>query len=367
MQTSSFVLAPEIDLSAPAGGAIASDDLAACRRMLANGSRTFLAASHLLPRSVRDPACALYAFCRIADDAIDAAPPGGIDAALQGLRRRLDIAYGGEGGRGGGDAVDRAFAAVVQRFAIPRALPEALLEGFAWDVSGRRYESLAELQDYAARVAGTVGAMMTLVMGTASASALARACDLGVAMQLSNIARDVGEDARAGRIYLPLEWLRDAGLDVDAWLAAPRFEPCIGAAVARLLEQAELLYTRAEAGVTELPWGCRVGIDAAGSLYREIGREVARRACNSVDRRAVVSPRRKAALLAGAALRVRPRPRSDAAPLAATRYLVDAAVAAAKASPRRAQEDAGGRVVWLIQLFERLERQDQLGAARSAR
>jgi 15-cis-phytoene synthase len=367
MQTASSALAPEPESPVASRAATASADLAACRVLLANGSRTFLVASYLLPRSVRDPACALYAFCRIADDAIDAAPPGGVEAALIGLRRRLDTVYGDDGPERCGDAVDRAFAAVVQRFAIPRTLPEALLEGFAWDVSGRRYETLADLQDYAARVAGTVGAMMALVMGTASASALARACDLGVAMQLSNIARDVGEDARAGRIYLPLEWLREAGLDVDAWLAAPRFEPCIGVAVARLLEQAELLYSRAEAGVAELPLGCRIGIDAARTLYREIGREVARRDCNSVDSRAVVTPRRKALLLAEAAVALRGHPHNDAAPLAATRYLVDAAVTAAHASPRRAVAPAPGRVVWLIDLFERLERQDQLGSARSAR
>ena len=98
---------------------------------------------------------------------------------------------------------------------IPRALPEALLEGFAWDAAGRRYETLDEVEHYAARVAGCVGAMMTLVMGRRDPAILARACDLGVAMQLTNICRDVGEDARAGRLYLPLAWLRDNGIDPD--------------------------------------------------------------------------------------------------------------------------------------------------------
>ena len=95
-------------------------------------------------------------------------------------------------------AEDRALAEVVERFGIPRSMPEALLEGLAWDASGREYHTLSELYDYAARVAGCVGAMMTLVMGTSDARAVARACDLGVAMQLTNIARDVGEDARMG-------------------------------------------------------------------------------------------------------------------------------------------------------------------------
>ncbi len=92
-------------------------------------------------------------------------------------------------------AADRVFADVVAKFSIPRELPEALLEGLAWDAEVRRYETLQDLGAYAARVAGSVGAMMTLVMGQRAPEIVGRACDLGVAMQLTNIARDVGEDA----------------------------------------------------------------------------------------------------------------------------------------------------------------------------
>ena len=335
---------------------LADGDLEACRTMLANGSRTFLAASWLLPQRVRRPACALYAFCRVADDAIDSAPPGAVDAALASLRSRLDAAYRGQPAD---DPVDRAFHAVVRSHAIPRELPEALLDGFAWDASGRRYETLGDVLDYAARVAGAVGAMMALVMGARSAAALARACDLGTAMQLSNIARDVGEDARAGRLYLPLDWLRDAGIDADAWLAAPKFDARIGALVARLLECAEGLYARAAAGVAELPPDCRVGINAARYLYAEIGREVGRRNCNSVDSRAVVSRRRKAALLGRSMLALRPRRGQSTPALPSNRFLVDAAVAARP--PQR--EERSGRLVGLIDLFDRLERKDALRLA----
>ena len=349
---------------------LAAADLAACKATLANGSRTFLAASYLLPKAVRDPACALYAFCRVADDAIDAGAATA-EAALADLRGRLDRIYG-EGGidridgtdRDSDSAVaaDRAFRAIVREHAIPRELPEALLEGFAWDAAGRRYETLADLHDYAARVAGTVGAMMALLMGTRSPPALARACDLGVAMQLSNIARDVGEDARAGRVYLPLAWLREAGVDVDAWLAAPTHDARIAAVVKRLLAEAEALYAGVGAGVAELPPSCRIGINAARFLYAEIGREVARRDCNAIDSRAIVSPARKLALLVFAATRRSRRDGSGhaAPPLPATRHLVAAASAAAlrlpAAEPKR---DDPGRVVWLIDLFERLERQDR--------
>ena len=346
---------------------LSAADLAACKATLANGSRTFLAASYLLPKTVRDPACALYAFCRVADDAIDAGAATA-DAALADLRGRLDRIYGVDidgfdgdpSGRDCATAADRAFRAVAREHAIPRELPEALLEGFAWDAAGRRYETLADLHDYAARVAGTVGAMMALLMGTRSPAALARACDLGVAMQLSNIARDVGEDARAGRVYLPLAWLREAGVDIAAWLAAPAHDARIAAVVQRLLAAAAALYAGVGAGVAELPPSCRVGINAARFLYAEIGREVARRDCNAIDSRAVVSPARKLALLAFAATRRSRRSTHAAPPLPATRHLVAAACAAAPRPPAfDPQRDTQGRVVWLIDLFERLERQDR--------
>ena len=358
MQIRSFDARPDlVHRVAPAPDAAASvaADIAHCRALLANGSRTFLAASFLLPRAVRDPACALYAFCRVADDAIDTAPVGEIDHALAALRRSLDRVYDGDPV----GAIERAFAAVVRRHAIPRLLPESLLEGFAWDVAARRYESMADLHDYAARVAGTVGAMMALVMGARSPAALARACDLGVAMQLSNIARDVGEDARLGRVYLPLSWLREAGIDVDAFVAAPRHDARLGRVVARVLAHAQALYARVGAGVAELPVGCRIGINAARFLYAEIGREVGRRDGNSIDTRAVVPPWRKAALLARAAACVVPRRGVVEPPLPATRHLVDAASLSAATAPSAAP-GAEGRFVWMLDLFERLERQDRL-------
>jgi 15-cis-phytoene synthase len=219
-------------------------DLAECGELLRGGSRTFFAASLLLPRSMREPASALYAFCRLADDAVDL----GDDAprALEHLRARLARVYEG---RPVAIAADRALAEVVARYGIPRALPEALLEGFEWDAAVRRYANLEELLDYAARVAGTVGAMMSVLMGGRAPEVVARACDLGVAMQLTNIARDVGEDARAGRLYLPVSWLQEVGIEPDAWLARPVHTDALGAVVQRLLNVADELYKRASAGI----------------------------------------------------------------------------------------------------------------------
>jgi len=268
------------------------DDLAACRIALRNGSKTFLAASFLLPRGVHEPASALYAFCRLADDAVDEQDDQ--SSAVDRLRERLTQAYAG---RPQPHAADRALAAVVARYAIPRSLFDALLEGFEWDVRGRHYDTLDELHDYAARVAGTIGAMMALLMGVRSQEGLARACDLGVAMQLSNIARDVGEDARMGRLYLPRAWMIEAGLDPQAWLERPEFSPALGGVVQRVLDAAGALYARVDAGVARLPLACRPGINAARFLYAEIGHEVARQGLDSVARRARVPAARKAWLL----------------------------------------------------------------------
>lgn len=334
-------------------------DLAACRALLRNGSRTFFLASLLLPARVREPASALYAFCRLADDAVDLG--GARIDALACLRERLALAYDG---RPQPIAADRAFADVVARFTIPRELPEALLEGFEWDAEGRRYEDLADVRAYAARVAGSVGAMMAMLMGARTPEAVARACDLGVAMQLSNIARDVGEDAKAERLYLPLQWLREAGIDPDAWLASPVFNDALGSVVRRLLRAADELYERADAGIARLPLDCRPGIHAARLLYAEIGHELERFGLDSVSRRAVVPLPRKARLLANALIATAlPERRGAAVPLDETKFLVEAAAAARGGHETGADRTPAwnlyDRMVWLIDLFERLERREQ--------
>ncbi|MCB9598565.1 MAG: phytoene/squalene synthase family protein, partial [Sandaracinaceae bacterium] len=202
--------------------------------MLGRGSKSFAAASRLLPGRLRDPVAAYYAFCRVSDDAVDESDDP--SAALASLRARLDAIIAGAPGS---HVADQGLAWVMREHRIGRAPLDALLEGYAWDVAGRRYETLSDVRAYAARVAGSVGVVMTLLMGPRDPRVLARAADLGVAMQLTNIARDVGEDARAGRLYLPMAWLRAEGLDPDAFLARPRFGPAIGVAVCRLLDHAE--------------------------------------------------------------------------------------------------------------------------------
>jgi phytoene synthase len=304
-------------------------DLETCREMIRVGSRSFHAASLLLRPKVREPAYALYAFCRLADDAVDL----GHDrlAALERLEERLDRVYSG---KPAALAADRAFARVVERFAIPRTLPEALLEGLRWDAEGRHYPDLPALEAYATRVAGTVGAMMTLIMGVRDPVVLARATDLGIAMQLTNIARDVGEDAANGRLYLPRDWLVDVGIDPEAWCRAPRFDERLGDVVRRLLRAAELLYERATPGIAALPLGCRPAMLGARNLYADIGREIERIGFDSIGQRAVVPGRRKAGLLAASFVRAPFLPaRTAAPPVPAAQFLIDAVAATPTVMP----------------------------------
>ena len=328
-------------------------ELEACAAMLRQGSRTFHAASKLLPARVRAPAIALYAFCRQADDAVDVA---GSAEALAALHRRLARAAAGAPDDG---PVDRAFAWALSTYGVPVELPTALLEGFAWDLEGRRCATLSDLRAYAARVAGSVGAMMAVLMGTRDPATLSCACELGIAMQLTNVARDVGEDARMGRCYLPLDWMREEGIDVDGWIAAPAPTPAIARLTGRVLDAADRHYAAAAPGIARLPLDCRAGISVAARLYAEIGEEVRRAGLDSVTRRAVVSSSRKAAIVSLAAfgsVRVPAAASDDVTPSPEAAFLVSAARQAPAPAPRGLE----ARVGWLVDLFERLERRESV-------
>lgn len=336
-------------------------DHAACRAAIRAGSKTFHAASWLLPARVRRSSLALYAFCREADDAIDQSTCAA--QALTGLQDRLQRAYAGTPLD---NPADRALADVVVAHAIPQELLAALLEGFAWDAEGRAYEDLESLKEYAVRVAGTVGVMMSLLMGVRSSTALARAAELGIAMQLSNIARDVGEDARLGRVYLPASWLREEGLHSAEWLQQPAFTPAMGRVIDRLLLEAESLYVRAVSGIAELPADCRPAIHAARLMYAEIGREVARRDGDSVSQRAVVSGRRKALLIAQAlSATVQSNVESKDWPVEPVAQFLLTAVEhydlerGARPDPLEGESVFAREVIWVLGVFERLEREQR--------
>jgi phytoene synthase len=281
------------------------EDRAACRRWIAHHSKSFYLSSLLLPARVREASWALYAFCRRADDAVDEGEGG--DAAMrrvEGLRARLDSVYG-RGGQEQKDTdestqIDRAYAFIAERYDIPRALPEALLQGMEMDANGAVYERWADLDAYCFRVASTVGLMMTRVMGYRGDVALLRAADLGMAMQLTNIARDVGEDARRGRVYLPKELLDEVGADPKKLAAGPA-DDAARAAVKRLLARANTHYRAADLGVPLLPRACRLAIASSREIYSAIGDAIAANGYDSISTRAYVPLGRKLLLVARAA------------------------------------------------------------------
>jgi phytoene synthase len=330
-------------------------DLDACVALMRGGSKSFFAASRLLPPRVRAASIALYAFCRVADDVVDDGenPSEG----LHELRERLDNIYSGKPQFA---LEDQALAVVVHQYKLPRSLLDALLEGFAWDAQGRSYNTIEELHDYCARVAGSVGAMMCWIMGQHQTTVLARACELGVAMQLTNIARDVGDDAKIGRLYLPHQWLRDEGIDPAEWLNKPQFDDRIKSVIKRVLHEAELLYVRGTLGIADLPRDCRAAVLAARLIYAEIGNQLGREGYNSVDSRAVVGSARKLALLGQSQLQagwLKPDIASKA-PLEAISYLVECCQQASGLSGRLPEgfpnRTVSERIEWMLDLFERV-------------
>ena len=305
-------------------------DLALCRQMIRQGSKSFHMASLLLPNSYRQHARALYGFCRMADDLVDHAETPQV--AVEQLATRLDAIYAGAPSD---KPTDRAFADVVRLFAIPRAVPDALIEGFAWDATGRHYKTLSDVTAYGVRVAGTVGVMMSLIMGQRRPDALARAIDLGVAMQFSNIARDVEEDEKLGRVYLPEEWVIESKAQ----------------AASRLVEEAETIYKRAASGIGLLPRSCRASINAAQLLYREIGLAAA---AQHHKGRAVVSMPRKLKLVAKAVVQTPWLPQHNAMPcLPEGQFLLDAV--AQVPPPISALKNFDEQMGWVMKMFIAVE------------
>jgi len=325
-------------------------DLQSCEQLMKDGSKSFFSASRILPTKIRDSAIALYAFCRLLDDMVD--DQHASENVIEQIEYRLDRIYSQ-------DPVDipadRALAQVVERYLIPRSLLEALIEGFKWDRSGRQYQTIEELCDYAARVASTVGVMMTLIMGVRDRAVLERACELGLAMQLTNIARDIGEDARNQRLYLPRSWLEEEGINPDEWLANPQFSEAILRVNQKLIQYADNLYQRAAHGFSGLPRNCRSAIAAASLIYSEIGRQIERQGMDSVTQRAVVSKKRKILLLIKSfqAAIYSSKLKQTFSKIPSIQFLVDAVEPEGQyAHYTGSVED---RLIWVVSLLEKVE------------
>lgn len=291
--------------ASPTGTALVVRDaeaIAQARRAIAVGSKSFALASRVLPRGCRDEVAVLYAWCRRADDAVDEVPPADQPAALARLRRELDDVYAGT--PPADDVVLRAFAAVVRARAIPRRYPEALLDGMAMDVTGTRYATIADLIGYCWNVASVVGLMMSHVMGVRDDAALRRAAHLGMAMQLTNVCRDVAEDWARGRLYVPDEVLaRHGAAGLHARLGGPLpadAVPALAGAVRELLALADRYYASGDRGLSALPWRGALAVRAARRVYAAIGGRIAAQRHDVTAGRAITSTARKLWLLAGA-------------------------------------------------------------------
>ena len=334
---------------------ITSNDLKECKLLIKEGSHSFYAASRLLPKYVRDPAIVLYAFCRIADDVVD--KQTGNHNPIDDLKTRLNLVYSK---KPRDSATDRAFAALVSTYDLPKELPSALIEGLQWDYEGKRFETLSELYSYSARVASSVGVMMCILMNVRDDDALARACDLGIAMQLTNIARDVGEDARNDRLYIPLEWMQEYKIDINQFFKEPEQFPEISIFVKQLLAQADIFYKRAGAGYFSLPKNCRPGIFSAGKIYSQIGKHIAASNYDSIHRRAHTSTIEKFLLILSsvgnsALTTVMPVPSTiHAPPISEVEFLVNAV-----SSPREDEKSFKERSKKFMSLLFDLERKDR--------
>jgi phytoene synthase len=285
----------------------APDLVAMAKAMMGEGSKSFAQAAALFDRETRAGAYLLYAWCRHCDDVIDGQELGHGREELtpDEQRRRLDRLYAQTrsalAGEPQDDPVFAAFQAVALRYAIPPEPALALIDGFAMDVEGRRYLTLDELLLYCWRVAGVVGVMMARVMGVRDPATLKRAGDLGLAFQLTNIARDVVDDAANGRVYLPLDWLAEAGVPEDA-VGDPAQRPAVFGVARRLLEAAEPYYDSARIGISRLPHRSAWAIASARGVYRQIGRTLLKGGPDAWDRRVVVPKPVKLARVAEAAM-----------------------------------------------------------------
>ena len=273
------------------------------REVIAKHSKSFSLASRLLPVRVRHDVMVLYAWCRRVDDAVDNATAG--PAVLAPLAQDVEAAYRGDAVP---DPILSAFGDVVRTRQIPRNYPMELLRGMAMDVEGALYLTLEDVIAYAWRVAGVVGLMMCHIVGIDDEAALVPAVHLGIAMQLTNICRDVVEDWRRGRLYIPDDMLVRYGAGgLAKQLGQPSSALPIAAlrgAVRELLEVADRYYRSADRGVIALPWRAAFAIRSARSIYAAIGDEVARVDYDVHAGRAVVPTSRKIVDVAAAALRV---------------------------------------------------------------
>ena len=272
------------------------------------------------------PATIIYAFARDARD-LARSDGGGVDGVAE-LRERVAKAY--RRGEAQTPGAPRAFATLVRSYDVPRVLVDAYVEGLCWGLEGRRHATFEQLLDRAARLGSSLTLMGVLFMHDRARDVLpydllARAADLGIAMALTSVARDVGGDAARGRLLLPIEWLEEEGVDVDAWIAHPEASAGVRRATARLLDAAETYYTHAEPGLAAVPFDCRTPLRAMARIHAAQAKPIEAAGYDSITARLRVSAPAKAriafaSLTAGAGESLR----ASRPPPPAAKFLIDA-------------------------------------------
>ncbi len=282
---------PAIVRHSPAASLEEKRALEKCREMIRVGSKSFSFASRLFSRPIRDAACFLYGWCRYCDDQIDLIEDSQTQQErLSELVASTRVAFEEESA-----PLPEVFVAlryIARQYEIPAFYATELLEGLRMDLRRTQYRTLDELTLYGYRVAGTVGLMMSHVMGVTDERALKHAADLGIAMQLSNIARDVVEDFQMGRVYLPLEWLEKARVPAFE-LAEIKYRDGLARVVAQLLDSADGYYRSGNRGLRYLPLRSALAVAMASSVYAKIGHLVRKKGPRAWDRRTYVPLWRK--------------------------------------------------------------------------
>ncbi|MCX8196726.1 MAG: phytoene/squalene synthase family protein [Candidatus Micrarchaeota archaeon] len=246
-------------------------DFEACKEVLQKGSKTFFLSSKLLPAAKKKAFWAVYAFCRKSDDIID---EGNIPARkrLEMLRKWEKELLGAYAGKPSKHPVIRAFVSVAKEFSIPKSYPLTLIRGVSSDLYRQRFSTFQQLRAYCFSVASIVGLMLLRVMGINSAKARKKAVYLGIAMQLTNIIRDVAEDFSAGRVYLPASDLRRFGLSYSD--LGPKMQKGKKRAFIKLIEfeckRARKYYRLSLSGIRLLPKELQIAITTASLLYSSI-------------------------------------------------------------------------------------------------
>jgi phytoene synthase len=281
-------LSDKIDL--PSRAAI----VATAQESIAKGSKSFSAASRLFDRRTRERAWLLYAWCRCCDDLADGQDHGYALSAvpdpaerLARMRAMTDAALAGEVV---GDPAFDALRIIAAETNLPHKLARDMVEGFRLDLEDWRPRSEDDLYRYCYHVAGAVGCMMAVVMGVSpdDQDTLDRACDLGIAFQLSNIARDIEEDDRGGRCYLPEEWLVEMDFPPGQHMKPP-FRQRLAVLSNRLVDRAAAFEASARMGTPNLPFRAAWAVLAAAGIYGDIGRAVVAGGEHAWDNRVTTS------------------------------------------------------------------------------